>query len=182
MVLDTEVPELRRAFRNIDEKYRPKLTLIVVQKQHNIRIFPDNINPGARPADQNIKPGTIIDQYIVNPVFTEFYLNSHRAIQGTAKTPRYTVLVDEAGLSADELQGMLYAQCFDHQIVNMSISMPVSVYIADLYAGRGRMNFLAKYGDDDSSGSNTSQGLDYDQLNTELSYAGKALAMVRVNA
>jgi eukaryotic translation initiation factor 2C len=91
------VPELRRAFRNIDEKYRPKLTLIVVQKQHNIRIMPENvlttihidifhilifqINPGARPADQNIKPGTVIDQYIVNPVFTEFYLNSHRANQ-----------------------------------------------------------------------------------------------------
>jgi hypothetical protein len=54
------------------------------------------------------------------------------------------VLIDEAGLSADELQGMLFAQCFNHQIVNMSISTPVSVYIAGLYASRGRMNFLAK--------------------------------------
>jgi len=44
------------------------------------------------------------------------------------------------------------------------------------------MNFLAKYGDDDSSNSDTGHGLNYEQLNAELSYAGKALAMVRFNA
>lgn len=67
--------------------------------------------------------------------------------QGTAKTPKYTVLVDKGGdgaqMLADELQGLTYALAYNHQIVNIPISMPVAVYMADLWATRGKNNFNA---------------------------------------
>jgi hypothetical protein len=39
---------------------------------------------------------------------------------------------------------MCYALCYNHQIVNMPISMPVPVYNADVYAERGMSNVIAK--------------------------------------
>jgi hypothetical protein len=36
---------------------------------------------GVKAPEQNIKCGTVVDKFIVNPVYTEFYLNSHRALQ-----------------------------------------------------------------------------------------------------
>jgi hypothetical protein len=39
------------------------------------------IDPKAKAPDQNVPTGTVLDQYIVHPHYTEFYLNSHRAPQ-----------------------------------------------------------------------------------------------------
>uniref|UniRef100_A0A915E8E3 Piwi domain-containing protein n=1 Tax=Ditylenchus dipsaci TaxID=166011 RepID=A0A915E8E3_9BILA len=51
--------------------------------------------PTQKPDVQNIQPGVVIDHTVVHPIFCEFFLNSHRALQGTARTPKYTILLDE---------------------------------------------------------------------------------------
>lgn len=72
----------------------------------------------------NIKPGTVVDTGIVHPKYSEFllldtsnavgldefYLNSHSAIQGSAKTPRYTALIDESDFDMDALEMMTYVR------------------------------------------------------------------------
>uniref|UniRef100_A0AC35GWK0 Piwi domain-containing protein n=1 Tax=Panagrolaimus sp. PS1159 TaxID=55785 RepID=A0AC35GWK0_9BILA len=61
------------------------VTLIVSSLLHNLRF--KQIDSIARAHEQNIPPGTVIDTTVVHAKFVEFYLNSHIAIQETAKTP-----------------------------------------------------------------------------------------------
>jgi len=55
----------------------------------------------------------------------------------------YSILVEEAGMTQDELQALLNSMCFSHQIVNSSVSLPEPVYQADELAKRGRNNYAA---------------------------------------
>ena len=54
----------------------------------------------ARPPDQNIEPGTIVDTDVTSPEITEFYLNSHRALQ----VSRFCLFEIELNLLARVLQ------------------------------------------------------------------------------
>jgi eukaryotic translation initiation factor 2C len=115
------------------------LTVIVPSLLHNLRFFKKQIDPTARAPEQNIPPGTVIDTTVVHAKFVEFYLNSHIAIQGTAKTPRYTILfTNEQGATLDLYQRWTNALCYDFQIVNSPVSVPAPVYVANCYAERGR--------------------------------------------
>lgn len=64
-------------------------------------------------------------------------------LQGTGKMPAYTLLVNEANMSMDELQAFINALCYSHQIINSAISLPEPIYQADEWAKRGRNNFRA---------------------------------------
>jgi eukaryotic translation initiation factor 2C len=177
MVLTYEVPLIRYVLE--DMKCDAKVTMIVPQKQHNVRLMRDEINPSDRPTRQNIEPGTVVDRLLVHPDYAEFYLNSHGTLQGTAKTPRYTVLYDESKFSMNHLQQMTYALAYGHQIVNLSISLPAPSYIAARYAERGRTLFNAykidsRYDDDEPC--NTSL------VTEKLSYKSTKFANQRINA
>jgi eukaryotic translation initiation factor 2C len=100
-----------------------------------------------------------VDNTVVHSEFLEYYVNSHRALQGTAKSPKYTVLIDDNDLSMDQLALMTYHLCYGesslsilssphyphsisgHQIVNLPTSLPTPVYVASEYAQRGRKVF-----------------------------------------
>ncbi|KAI1718340.1 piwi domain-containing protein [Ditylenchus destructor] len=114
------------------------VTMLISNKMQNIRFFYKEIDSRARPADQNIKPGTVVDHSVTHPIFSEFFLNSHRALQGTSRTPKYTVLVNENNLSLEQMERITYQLCYGHQIVNLPTSLPSPVYIANRYAERGR--------------------------------------------
>ena len=58
--------------------------------------------------------------------------------QGTAKVPKYTVIVDDSSFSMDELEMMTYGLCYCHQIVNLPTSVPTPLYVATRYAERSR--------------------------------------------
>jgi eukaryotic translation initiation factor 2C len=120
------------------------LTCIVPQRSHMARITKLAPNPDDKPARQNIQPGVCIDTGLVHPTQNEFYLNSHTTIQGTARTPKYTVLFNDnekAGL--DEIEHITYYLCYGHQIVNSPTSLPSCVYVAMDYAERGTKVFKA---------------------------------------
>lgn len=162
------------------DKYKPHITYIVATKKHNVRLYRKSI-PHGRAAEQNILPGTTIDKQIVNPALQEFYLNSHSAFQGTAKTPRYNMIFDSSKMSADEMEGLIYALAFNHQIVNAAVSLPAPIIIANRMASRGRNNFIARFGDESES-TEAGGGFDLDALNSELGYMNKPLSSVRFNA
>ncbi|KAI1701124.1 piwi domain-containing protein [Ditylenchus destructor] len=177
-VLKYEIPLIRNALEKIGCDAR--VTLIVSNKLQNVRFFAAQINPGAKPPEQNIKPGTIVDTMAVHPTYVEFFLNSHRAIQGTARTPKYTVLYDDNGLTMDQLQSMTYHLCFGHQIVYLPTSLPSPVYIAELYAKRG-YNLYSRWIETVSP--EQVQNHTYSTLSQELSYElTQFLKALRVNA
>jgi eukaryotic translation initiation factor 2C len=62
--------------------------------------------------------------------------------QGTAKATEYQVLVDEMSMSTDEVQAMIMALCYEHQINTGATSLPEPVYQADEWAKRGLANFV----------------------------------------
>uniref|UniRef100_A0A0M3I8Y1 Piwi domain-containing protein n=1 Tax=Ascaris lumbricoides TaxID=6252 RepID=A0A0M3I8Y1_ASCLU len=161
--------------------YRPNITYIVATKLHNMRLFKKNINQQDKATGQNIKPGTVVDKHIVNPVLNEFYLNSHSAFQGTAKTPRYTILFDTAKVPSDEIQAIVYALAYNHQIVNAAISLPAPIVIAARMASRGRSNYAVQFGE----GSDSTEGgreRNIAELNANMGYMDKPLSDCRFNA
>lgn len=46
--------------------------------------------------------------------------------------------MDELEISQDEVQAVLNALCYEHQIVNSAVSIPEPVYQADELAKRGQ--------------------------------------------
>lgn len=180
-VLTHEIPLLRGALSTIGGK-AIKLVFIVVQKKHIIRLMRTHIDRSRRLFEQNIPPGVVVDSNLTHPVFKEFYLNSHTTLQGSASTPRYTVLVDDLTLSMDELEGMTHVLTYAHQIVNISTCVPTPLYVANRYAERGRSNYEAHIICSGSSSSESGASIDYGRLAHRLSYNNTKLGNFRVNA
>ncbi|KAI1720957.1 piwi domain-containing protein [Ditylenchus destructor] len=174
-ILKYEVVFIHAALENVN--CDAKVTIIVPNKMHNVRFFEEDPSEGLR----NVQPGTIIDTHVVHPTFVEFYLNSHRALQGTARTPRFTVLLNEIGLKTDQLQNITHTLCYGHQIVYSPTSLPTPSYVANCYAERGRMvytEYMTRSRSMDDEG-----GLTYGQLEERLSYfSHPTFKNVRINA
>lgn len=56
-----------------------------------------------------------MDTQIVDPREFGYYLNSHASIQGTSRPGKFTLLLDQNGMSADELQRLSF-WCAEHGI------------------------------------------------------------------
>jgi len=112
----------------------PLLTFIVVKKRHHTRFFMlDNQNHTA-----NVPPGLVVDTDIVHPGQFSFFLNSHRALQGTNRPALYHVLYDEIQFTADELQLLTYYLCFTDPRSSTSEAIPSLIHQADLAASNAR--------------------------------------------
>ncbi|KAI6178954.1 hypothetical protein M3Y98_00557600 [Aphelenchoides besseyi] len=143
-VLSHEVPMLQSL---IDQNFgsNTKFVVMVVNKIHNVRLTPENPDANQSPQNQNLRSGTVVDCDIVDPMVSEFYLNSHVTLQGTAKIPRYSVLANNSEMKMDDLQRLTHDLCFTHQIVTCPVSKPTPSYVAEEYAKRGRNNFIATF-------------------------------------
>uniref|UniRef100_A0A915DJZ7 Uncharacterized protein n=1 Tax=Ditylenchus dipsaci TaxID=166011 RepID=A0A915DJZ7_9BILA len=190
MSLQYEVPLIHHALKE-SEASDCKLTLLVSQKAHNIRLFQDPMplksefvlpNGRVKKLNLNIKPGTVIDAQLTHPEHSEFYLNSHLAIQGTARTPRYSVLLDESKFSMDIIEGFTYALSYAHQIINSPTSLPSPAYIALMYAKRGRALFSESTRVGEQLERTEMGAPDFQAASNRLSYATTPLADQRVNA
>lgn len=187
-ILHFEVPLLKHTIG--ERGCVSTLTIVSLNKRQGVRFFQQKINPRDTDADKNISAGTVIDTGIVHPIWHEFYLNSHVAIKGTARTPRYTLIYDDDGLSNDQLQCMMHYLCFGHQIVNFPTSLPSPIFIAEEYAKRGRNLFNYYYNNGDSNGQDRngnsiprSYPQSYEELTQLLGYAHtEFLEHLRVNA
>ena len=96
-------------------------TVIIAEKRHHMRMFPER----GLAADKNGNPvpGTLVDRDVTEPFGYDFYLNSHSAIQGTARPTHYTVIMDEENMKPDVLQTMIYEHVYQY----MRATTPVSL-------------------------------------------------------
>jgi eukaryotic translation initiation factor 2C len=131
-VLEWEIDEVRRAFEEAMGKV-PKITVIIATKRHQIRIFPEKGDKNGNPL-----PGTLVEREVTHPFHYDFYLCSHVAIQGTARPCHYHVIHDEIGMQPDDLQRMIYHQCYQYARSTTPVSLHPAIYYAHLAGARAR--------------------------------------------
>lgn len=135
ILLDAELRSIHEALALMG--YLPeamKITIIVCQKGHHTRFFYED------PSDRshiNPCPGLIVEDVITSPLLNEFYLNSHVAIQGTAKPCKYTIIYDDSFLNLAEVSTLTYALTYLYCRANKSVSYPAPAYYAHWASKRG---------------------------------------------
>lgn len=136
-----ETASLKRACQTVYSMMKmalPKITLIVVNKRHHMRAFPIDTKSGDGSRFNNVLPGTTIDSDIVDARYSQFFLASHSALQGCTRPAKYTVLLNESGISPDDLQKLTHVLCHMYVRCNRSVSYPNCTYYAHLMAFRGK--------------------------------------------
>ncbi|KAK7415854.1 Protein argonaute [Neonectria magnoliae] len=134
-VLDQEIHQIKQWLleKLPAGKSQPKFTVIVATKRHHIRFFPQRGDKNGNPL-----PGTLVEKEVTHPFMWDFYLNSHVAIQGTARPVHYHVILDEMNIPVNELQKMIYQQCYSYARSTTPVSLHPAVYYAHLASDRAR--------------------------------------------
>ncbi|EJW02774.1 hypothetical protein EDEG_02830 [Edhazardia aedis USNM 41457] len=130
-VFENEIKSIKHACTSIEKNYAPKITYIVCQKRHTVKLLSDEPQKG------NPAPGTVCDQ-IGNLRAYDFFLVSHHALQGSAKPVRYNVLLDENKFSADYIQNFVHKLCFLYPRATKAVSVVPPIYFAHLAAARAK--------------------------------------------
>nr|AJA90771.1 Argonaute 4 [Ginkgo biloba] len=125
-VLNIELQSILKACDHIESGYRPKVTLIVAQKNHHTKLF-QNVNG-------NVQPGTIVDANICHPRNYDFYLCPQAGPIGTSRPTHYHVLLDENNFTVDDLQILVHALSYVYQRSTTAISSVAPINYAHLAA------------------------------------------------
>ncbi|OCF58806.1 hypothetical protein L486_03296 [Kwoniella mangroviensis CBS 10435] len=141
-----EMDRVKQAFKELDPKYNPKITLVICAKRHHMRFFAED----RRDTDKtgNLLAGTVVDTDVTHPFAFDFYLQSHAGLQGTARPTHYVVVIDENNFTADRMQGLCNDLCYSYARSSRAVSLVPVVYYADLIAWKAR-DFV--YPPDDNS-------------------------------
>ncbi|CCU74167.1 argonaute/ago1/eukaryotic translation initiation factor 2c [Blumeria hordei DH14] len=115
-----------------------KWTVTVCSKRHHLRFFPKEGDRQAADRNNNSFPGTLVERDITHPFEYDFYLNSHSAIQGTARPVHYHVIRDEAKCPPNDFQRLLYGMCYQYIRSTTPVSLVPAVYYAHLASNRAR--------------------------------------------
>ncbi|CAD5226414.1 unnamed protein product [Bursaphelenchus okinawaensis] len=145
-ILKLCVPLMKEGIRRANNNVDIPLCVISVQKVNNLTLFPTQFPPArqdSRDHEFNVLPGTVVDTKIVHPLYAQFFLVPHTAIKGSAKVPRFSVLLNEPQFTMDTIEGFSNALCYEHQIVARATALPTPLMVAEDYANRGRHVFLA---------------------------------------
>ncbi|KAG6848643.1 hypothetical protein H0H93_015297 [Arthromyces matolae] len=158
-VLSDELPQILNAFKKLEtgarKKYRPQLSIIICGKRHHARFYPTNSQYADR--NGNTRPGTVVDKGVTAVFDFDFYLQPHAGLQGTVKATHYTVVYDEIGFNADEIQKGAHDTSYLYARATKAVSLIPPAYYADLACERGRCylnNFLV----DDNASTSSSRG------------------------
>lgn len=134
----------------------PRITFVVVGKRHNTRLYPTTMYDTGNRIQQvdtrtsNPVGGTVVDRGITEARNWDLFLQSHMAIQGTARPAHYIVLLDEIlkdrplpeGMdfknNVDVLENLTHNTCylFGRAIKTVSICPPA--YYVDIACVRAR--------------------------------------------
>ncbi|GER56743.1 argonaute family protein [Striga asiatica] len=128
-MLEVEMGQIFKACDFLEEKWRPKFTVIVSQRHHHTKFFDAN-------SKANISPGTIVDSKVCDLDCNNFYVCAHAARIGTLRPTHYHVLLDEIGFSSDDLQEFIHSLSYVFQRSNNTISEVAPVRYARLAAAK----------------------------------------------
>ncbi|KAK5681000.1 hypothetical protein LTS10_006760 [Elasticomyces elasticus] len=123
------------------KNYKPRITIAVCDKRHHTRFFPreNAVDRSMLDAKSNFLPGLLVDDLSIrSPYHFDFYLQSHRALNGTARPCHYFVIHNDMKLKAADLQQITFHLCFTFATALTPISYAAPAYYADRLAERGR--------------------------------------------
>ncbi|EZA53661.1 hypothetical protein DMN91_008315 [Ooceraea biroi] len=101
-----EVKQLLLTFDRIASNYKPQLSVVVVQKRINTRVF-----IGGAGGLDNAKAGTIIDSCVTRRNYYDFFLVPQSVRQGTVTPTHYVVIHDSSNMETDHMQRLTYKLC-----------------------------------------------------------------------
>lgn len=87
IVLREEVPAIRRACdKLLPTAVQPKITFIVVGKNHHNRFYPTSKASSNQKRGCNVQPGTVVDRGITMTRGWDFFLVAHEPLNGTVSS------------------------------------------------------------------------------------------------
>ena len=119
IVQDYEVRQMVESFKDFGADYHPKLTVVVVQKRINTRIFQQ---AGGNNLD-NPPPGTVLDHTVTRRDMYDFFLVSQHVRQGTVSPTHYVVVHDEINLPPERMQ------VFSYKLTHLYYNWPGTVRV-----------------------------------------------------
>jgi hypothetical protein len=89
----------------------------------------------------NVKPSLFVDQVITTPGSFNFYLQSHAAIKGTARSAHYHVLEDDFGWQdgTRKLAELTHVLCYCFGRATKGVTYVAPAYISDRLYDRSRV-------------------------------------------
>ncbi|QDS76208.1 hypothetical protein FKW77_008392 [Venturia effusa] len=142
-----EVNMIHQTFAKSFGRQRVDVTAVICTKRHHTRFYNEQRLPNdaqGRAVNQNTKPGTCVDSGVTNPIYFDFFLQSHKAIKGTARPAHYFVLKDDNNFTATQLQNLVHKLCFTYARSTTSVSYATPAYYADRLCARIR-NYFHSY-------------------------------------
>ncbi|KAI4495423.1 hypothetical protein M0802_008637 [Mischocyttarus mexicanus] len=106
LVTNYEVKQLLITFARIDPNYKPHLSVVVVQKRINTRLFHNDRNNLTNPLS-----GTVVDTCITRKNFYDFFLVPQNQRTGTISPTHYIVAYDGSNMKPDHMQRFTYKLC-----------------------------------------------------------------------
>lgn len=152
MVVDEELPQLKAACRNKypapdTKKGLPRMSIVVVGKRHHTRFYATT-EQDADERSKNPPTGTIVDRGVTEARNFDFFLQSHKALQGTARPAHYYTVYDEIfhvekpqppfKNAADVLYDLTHRLCYTFGRATKAVSICPPAYYADLVCERAR--------------------------------------------
>lgn len=123
-VLDSEVPIIKKTMmEGSGEKTPPKICVVIANKRHHLRAFPDPKDKNAADKNGNPVPGTLVERDITSPHDWDFLLYPHIALQGTSRPVHYHVIRDEIGHKPNQLENMIYDHSYQYVRSTTSVSL-----------------------------------------------------------
>lgn len=126
-VLTYEKDAVLTACAKLRAGYRPQLLICICAKRHSTRFF-----GGGADVDRsgNLPSGLVVDSSVTHPYTFDFFMQSHQSRMGTARPTHYVCLLDEVGVTPDQLQQTVHGLCFTFARCTKSVSLVPVCYIA----------------------------------------------------
>ncbi|XP_061624752.1 piwi-like protein 1 isoform X1 [Phyllopteryx taeniolatus] len=105
-VVNYEVAQIIGSIKSMGQDYMPKLSVVVVKKRINCRLFEHSNGKMFNPP-----PGTVVDTEVTRPEWYDFYIVSTAVNSGSVSPTHYNVVYDTSGLKPDHMQRLTYKLC-----------------------------------------------------------------------
>ncbi|KAI4669037.1 uncharacterized protein J4E79_001080 [Alternaria viburni] len=152
MCKDEEIPAILEGYEQAGgDATKLSLTFVIVGKRHHTRFYATkesqtrkctvNLGGGEKEygvINGNLMPGLLVDDVVTNPGNYNFFLQSHCAIKGTARSAHYHVLQDDMNLGSASLPDLTMQLCSAFSRATHSVSYVAPAYMADRLCERGR--------------------------------------------
>ncbi|KAF4556208.1 Piwi domain-containing protein 2 [Elsinoe fawcettii] len=156
-VLNQEVRDMKEIIKSVNPKADVKFIVIIATKRHHVRMFPNPSDQGSSDKNGNPLPGTVIETAVTHPFENDWFMCNHVALKGTARPTHYHCLVNEAGISNEDLMTLIYESSYQFSPATTPVSLFPACLHADIAALRGKFHD-AKFGSNSSGPSGPPRG------------------------